>query len=158
MTALELAALALASYAMDLARQSKRHRVEWAKPQNAEPPGETAVEVVIVESSIDTPSETTIEPMDFLVESAGEDARYYRALDDEGREVLAVFCSDGRVRLADRENRFAGIVQSGRADLLDVANNTWSELFVRVTPGGLLQLELHGGPYDARVLTCEVLQ
>ncbi len=28
-------------------------------------------------------------------------------------------------------------------------------MFLRVTPGGNMQLELRGGPYDARVLTCE---
>lgn len=155
MTALELAALALASYAVGERRNARRPHPLPAQPQAAEPALEAAVEVAIVESSTVS---RDIEPMDFLLEAAGEGARFYRALDDVGAEVLAVFCSDGRVRLADRENRFAGIVQSGRADLLDVANNAWSELFVRETPGGLLQLELHGGPYDARVLTCEVLQ
>jgi hypothetical protein len=92
----------------------------------------------------------------FLTEPAGENARYYRAHDESG-EMLAGFYADGRVRLADAQHRLAGIVQNGRADLLEIADNTWSELFVRVTPEGRLQLELRGGPYDARVFTCDQL-
>lgn len=94
------------------------------------------------------------EPMDFLTESADDDAQYYRA-SDETAELLAGFYSDGRVRLADAQHRFAGMLQSGHADLLELDNNQWSELFVHTTPAGSIQLELRGGPYDARVLTCE---
>lgn len=141
MTALELAALALASAAMS---EGRRGRV--SSPAPIEP---------AIEPQADTEER---EPLEFLTAAADEDTQYYRALDDQGGEVLAGFYADGRVRLADNEHRFAGIVQSGHADLLDVANNTWSELFVRETPGGRLQLELRGGPYDKRVLTCENLQ
>lgn len=94
------------------------------------------------------------EPIDFITESADEGARYYRA-SDETAQLLAGFYSDGRVRLADAQHRFAGMVQSGHADLLELDNNQWSELFVRTTPTGRMQLELRGGPFDARVLTCE---
>jgi zona occludens toxin (predicted ATPase) len=90
----------------------------------------------------------------FLTDSTGENPQYYRAVDESG-EVLAAFYADGRVRIAGDRYRFAGIVQNGRADLLEIADNTWSELFVRETPEGRLQLELRGGPYGARVLTCE---
>jgi hypothetical protein len=99
--------------------------------------------------------ETT--PQDFLTESAGENARYYRAIDESG-ELLAGFYSDGRVRLADDAHRLAGMVQNGRADLLEIADNTWSELFVRMTPEGKLQLELRDGPYGGRVFTCESVE
>ena len=99
----------------------------------------------------------TFSPFDFLRESAGDDARYYTASDDRGIEVLAGFYADGRVRLADGDKRFAGMLENGHADLLDLANNAWSELFLSVTPAGRMQLELRGGPYDAHVLTCEAL-
>lgn len=95
------------------------------------------------------------EPMDFISECADDGARYYRASAD-GVELLAGFYSDGRLRLADSQNRrFAGMLQGSHADLLEVDNNEWSEVFLRVTPTGRMQLELRGGPYDARVLTCE---
>lgn len=96
-----------------------------------------------------------ISPQDFIKESAGEDTRYYRASDDRGALLYAGFYADGRVRLADDAHRFAGMVRNGRADLLDIENNAWSELFLSVTPSGQMQLELRGGPYDARVLTCD---
>ncbi len=72
--------------------------------------------------------------------------------------MLAAFYGDGRVRLADREHRFAGMVSNSRADLLEIDDNTWSELLVRESPEGRLQLELRGGPFDARVLTCEAVR
>lgn len=101
------------------------------------------------------PQPVLSEPMDFISESADAGARYYRAIAD-GIEVLAGFYSDGRLRLADSQNRrFAGMLQGSHADLLEVDNNEWSEVFLRVTPTGRMQLELRGGPYDARVLTCE---
>lgn len=101
--------------------------------------------------------ERVAKPMEFIRESADEGTRFYRALDETG-EVLAGFYADGRVRLADGRHRFAGMLQSGRADLLEIDNKQWSELFVRTTPTGRMQLELRGGPYDARVLTCETLK
>jgi hypothetical protein len=61
--------------------------------------------------------------------------------------------------LVDLQNRrFAGLVQSGHADLLELDSNEWSEVLVSTTPSGTIQLELRGGPYDARVLTCESLK
>jgi len=97
-------------------------------------------------------------PIEFITESADRGARYYRAA-GEGAELVAAFYSDGRVRLADtQQHRFAGMLQANHADLLDLATNQWSELFVRVTPAGSMQLELRGGPYDARVLSCEPLR
>jgi hypothetical protein len=96
--------------------------------------------------------------MDFITESADANVRYYRAGSGEV-ELIAGFYSDGRVRLADaQDRRFAGLVQAGHADLLDLDNNQWSELFVHTTPAGTIQLELRGGPYDAHVLTCEPLR
>lgn len=96
--------------------------------------------------------------MDFIIETADVGARYYRAAGPD-IELLAGFYSDGRIRLADAQNRrFAGLIQSGHADLLDLGNNEWSEVFVRTTPAGTMQLELRGGPYDTRVLTCETVK
>jgi len=103
--------------------------------------------------NVDVPAQTG-DPLDFIKEYADEEARYYRATDESG-EMLAAFYSDGRVRLADRAHRFAGMVENGHADLLEIADNTWSELFVSVTPEGRLQMELRGGPCDTRVFTCE---
>jgi hypothetical protein len=96
------------------------------------------------------------EPIEFIRETADEGARYFRALDTEV-ELLAGFYSDGRMRLASGHRRFAGMVENGRADLLDLDNNQWSEVLVHETPSGRMQLELRGGPYDAHVLTCEQL-
>lgn len=93
-------------------------------------------------------------PEAFITENAGAGTHYYRAHDESG-EVLAAFYADGRVRVAGENHRLAGGVENGRADLLDVANNAWCELFVRMTPDGRTQLELRGGPYDARVFLCE---
>ena len=96
-------------------------------------------------------------PLGFLEEPGDDDARFYRATDG-AVEVLAAFYGDGRVRIADSQNRrFAGMVSNAHADLLDIANNAWSELFLRTAPDGRIQLELRGGPYDAHVLTCEAL-
>ncbi len=90
------------------------------------------------------------------MEIVDERACYYRAFDQQG-QVLTGFYSDGRVRVADSEHRLAGIVEGGRAHLLDVSNDTWSELFVRETPAGALQLEMRDGPYEGRILACEPL-
>jgi hypothetical protein len=94
-------------------------------------------------------------PLQFLTENADDNsAQLYRASDESGLELFAAFLADGRVRIADeRAHRFAGMIQNGRADLLDVANNEWSELFLHVSPEGQTQFELRGGPYDAHVLT-----
>jgi hypothetical protein len=144
--ALELAALALVLRGMDLARgltaAPRRFAPQPAPaPRPAQPPAATR-------PAAPQPPET------FITENAGADGKYYRAHDESG-EVLAAFSADGRVRLAGGDHRLAGAVENGRADLLDVANNVWCELFVRVTPDGRTQLELRGGPYDARVFLCE---
>jgi hypothetical protein len=49
------------------------------------------------------------------------------------------------------------MLQNNHADVLDLSTNSWSEIFVHVTPAGAMQLELRGGPYDSRVLTCDEL-
>jgi hypothetical protein len=143
--ALELGALAfLASVLMRRARPEERlsKAIDPSTPQ-----GDTAAPT--------PPEPPSAEPMDFITESADDGARYYRAV-AQGLEVLAGFYSDGRVRLADSQNRrFAGMLQGSHADLLEIDTNQWSEVFLRVTPTGRMQLELRGGPYDARVLTCE---
>jgi len=96
-------------------------------------------------------------PQDFLFEIADEGANYYRAC-DATTELVAGLYSDGRIRLADSGGRrFAGALIAGHADLLELQRNEWSEVFLRVTPTGRMQLELRGGPYDAHVLTCEPL-
>lgn len=98
------------------------------------------------------------DPLDFIEEPGDPSARYYHARSSDA-ELVAGFYSDGRVRLADaHEHRLAGMLQNDRADMLDVANNTWSEMFLRMTPNGEMQLELRGGPYDAQVLTCEAMR
>jgi hypothetical protein len=158
MTALELTALALVSRLLS-AERTPRQAPSRSIPRDDG--GAAAQQQVIdhLEPLEGRPSEVeasskSIDPQSFLRDSAGDDARYYRAADESG-EILAGFYADGRVRLADHAHRLAGIVQNGRADLLEIADNTWSELFVRVSPEGRLQLELRGGPYDARVFTCE---
>lgn len=138
--ALELTALAFLGYVL-MGREQAGSSTLQPVPTPA-PPEEPAVETPLCE------------PMDFITESADEGARFYRA-SDETAQLLAGFYSDGRVRLADARHRFAGMLQSGRADLLELDSNQWSEVFVRTTPTGRMQLELRGGPYDARVLTCE---
>lgn len=152
---LELTALAYIGYVV-MDREGKRPRLGHPQPV----PGE--VEAIPADDT-DAPAddagarESGMEPMEFLKESADEDARFYRALDETG-EVLAGFYADGRVRLADTRHRLAGMLQSGCADMLEIDNNQWSQLFVRTTPTGRMQLEIRGGPYDARVLTCETLK
>jgi len=97
-------------------------------------------------------------PRDFLTEIADDGANHYRA-SDASVELVAGLYSDGRIRLADRNGRrFAGALIGGHADLLELQRNEWSEVFLRVTPTGRMQLELRGGPYDSHVLTCEPLQ
>ena len=96
-----------------------------------------------------------IPPRDFLTEIADEGANHYRVA-DATVELVAGLYSDGRIRLADQDgHRFAGALIGGHADLLELQRNEWSEVFLRVTPTGRMQLELRGGPYDAHVLTCE---
>lgn len=141
--ALELSALALVVRAIAPGRAKSRNAAAEPVP---EPPRRTVA------------SEAAAAPsaLEFITEGDGDGATYYHAADAVG-EIYAGFYADGRVRLAGGAHRFAGVVQSGHAELLDVANNLWSELFVRVAPDGRVQLELRGGPYDARIFTCEAL-
>lgn len=146
--ALELGALAFIGYVlMGRDDQNRLRASEESRPTcepTPEPPAQTrAAEPVLTE------------PVDFIAEPGDARARYYRAV-SEGVELIAGFYSDGRIRLADSQNhRFAGLLQGSHADLLELDNNQWSEVFVRSAPDGSMQLELRGGPYDARVLTCE---
>jgi hypothetical protein len=148
--ALELAALAFGSFAMELANGSPPK----PKPQPRASAAEPATPVKPV-----PPVQPKREagPGDFLFEIADEGANYYRA-SDATAELVAGLYSDGRIRLADSGGRrFAGALIGGHADLLELQRNEWSEVFLRVTPTGRMQLELRGGPYDAHVLTCEPL-
>ena len=98
------------------------------------------------------------DPLYFLRESADSQTRFYRASDDNA-DVVVAFFSDGRIRVADSENhRFAGMLTNEKGELLEIGTNDWSRVFVRVAPDGAMQLELHGGPYDMRVLACEPMQ
>jgi hypothetical protein len=124
-------------------------------PTEAAPPSETTVAQTPAE--VASSDHDNADPVEFIKEPADDGARYYRAADDSV-EVIAGFYSDGRVRLADAQHhRFAGMLQGGRADLVELDNNRWSELLVHVTPAGTMQLELRGGPHDAHVLTCDTL-
>jgi hypothetical protein len=145
--ALELAALAFGSFAMELANGSAPKPKTEPKPPVA--PGKPVQP---------TQPKREAGPQDFLFEIADEGANYYRA-SDATAELVAGLYSDGRIRLADSGGRrFAGALIGGHADLLELQRNEWSEVFLRVTPTGRMQLELRGGPYDAHVLTCEPLQ
>lgn len=160
--ALELAALAFLGYAL-MGRDDDRDREKAPRYRGGPQPVLSTVEAIPADdvAAPEPPARKAgeplpfSEPMQFIAEPADEGARYYRAR-AEGVELVAGFYSDGRVRLADSQNhRFAGLLQGGRADLLELDNSLWSEAFVRITPGGSMQLELRGGPYDARVLACE---
>lgn len=171
-TALELAALAFGSFAMELARGTRRSpqtRPSPAPQPATEPspvvaaePGivhvdvtEAQVEPVVQPAPAREPWE--LRPRDFLTDIHDEGANYYQASDDRVQLVAGLY-TDGRIRLADEAGRrFAGALIAGHADLLELRNNEWSEVFLRVTPTGRMQLELRGGPYDAHVLTCEPL-
>lgn len=151
--ALELAALALGSFAMELANGSAPKPKVSPKPQKPPPSQPPAA------AAPPNPAQSKREdgPREFLFEIADEGANYYRAC-DAAAELLAGLYSDGRIRLADAGGRrFAGALIAGHADLLELQSNEWSEVFLRVTPTGRMQLELRGGPYDAHVLTCEPL-
>ena len=98
-----------------------------------------------------------LEPIDFIRESAGPDARFFRAADD-ALELFVALSADGRIRISDgAQRRFAGTVTRERGEVLEIGSNRWSRVFIRESPGGKTQIELHGGPYDAHVLTCEAL-
>ena len=165
MTALELMALALVTRAMQRDTGPQRQHgslddsienpIDVPIDDPIETPIDDPVDTPIDVSSGSVPAHETVDALSFITEG-DSNARCYRASDAFG-EVLAGFFDDGRVRLADGMHRFAGMVQNGHADLLELTDKTWSEVFVRVTPEGTVQLELRGGPYDARVLTCRPL-
>jgi hypothetical protein len=148
-TALEIAALALTSRFMG--RQRSQPDVAQAQPVEHQPPLDEAPSQ---EPPLQETPQAEREPAMFLETDGDAADEYYRALDASG-ELLAAFYADGRVRLTGPERGFAGILQNGQADLLDVTDNTWSELFVRATPEGVRQLELRGGVYDGRIFACE---
>lgn len=156
MTALELTALALVTRIIGV--EEPRRLARGEPPAHPAPADTSAIRGASHaqddNASVDAQAVPAEDPVDFIKEYADEEARYYRATDESG-EMLAAFYSDGRVRLADRAHRFAGMVENGHADLLEIADNTWSELFVSVTPEGRLQMELRGGPFDTRVFMCE---
>jgi hypothetical protein len=140
--ALELGALAFLGYVVMQRRGSDE------RP----PPLPTGPDVV---PSTDETTPHGDETEDFITENADESARYYRA-SGQGVELRAGFYSDGRIRLADAQNRrFAGMLQGNHADMLEIESNEWSEVFLQVTPTGRMQLEVRGGPYDAHLLTCD---
>ncbi len=150
--ALELAALAFGSFAMELANGSPPKPKAPPKPVAPSAPTPAAAA-----PAKPVWSKREGNPQEFLFEIADEGANYYRA-SDATAEVVAGLYSDGRIRLADSGGRrFAGALIGGHADLLELQRNEWSEVFLRVTPTGRMQLELRGGPYDAHVLTCEPL-
>ena len=112
-----------------------------------------------------TPQEDTVTPqredkpdaLEFLRGDDDAQARYYRACDEQ-IELLVAFLSDGRVRLIDTDGRrFAGMLETEKADLIEIGSNEWSRVFVSATPDGRTQLELQGGPHDTHVLICEAL-
>lgn len=116
---------------------------------------EPEVEVPSPQPFISAPAaHVSTDPVVFIKEHADANARLYRARDEQGT-MYAGFYADGRVRVADGNHCFAGVVQNGHAHLLQIDGEQWSELFVRMTPSGALQLELRDGPYDGRVLACE---
>lgn len=157
MTALELMALALVTRAMerDAGPQRQHSSLDDSIENPIDVPTDVPIDVPTDVSSGSAPAQETVDALSFITEG-DSNARYYRATDALG-EVLAGFFDDGRVRLADGMHRFAGMVQNGHADLLELTDKTWSEVFVRITPEGTVQLELRGGPYNARVLTCRPL-
>jgi hypothetical protein len=159
---LELAALAFGSFAMELANSAKPAppAPKPAPEPEASAPREPELRPEPAPQPPPAPARNPweMQPRDFLTEIADEGANYYRAA-DATVELVAGLYSDGRIRLADADGRrFAGALIGGHADILEVQHNDWSEVFLRVTPTGRMQLELRGGPYDAHVLTCEPLR
>lgn len=150
---LEMAILAFLSHVFDTPDEaSKRYNAPHAASRVDDEPHAGPQTDPVARPDTQSAEQTAIE---FITDASDPQARYYRASDDRGAEMFAAFFSDGRVRLANAQLRYAGMVINGHADLLDTANNAWSELFLSVTPAGRTQLELRGGPYDTHVLACE---
>lgn len=150
--ALELAALALSVRVMERPQAAAVPAPVSADPLPRHPEPQTR-HPEPVEGRVDSKAAG---PLAFIKETQAPGTRYYHASDDRG-EIFAAFYADGRVRIATAQRRYAGVADGGRADLLDVENNDWCELFVRTTPEDRVQLELRGGIDDARILTCEIL-
>lgn len=150
--ALELAALAFGTFAMDLAVGAP------PKKPRAQPPAPAQKKIEQPLPRPLSPDAWEMRPRDFLFEIADEGANFYRAFDSTA-DVVAGLYSDGRIRIADMDGRrFAGALIGGHADVLELQHNEWSEVYLRVTPTGRMQLEMRGGPYNGHVLTCEPLQ
>ncbi|HET6896437.1 MAG TPA: hypothetical protein VFH72_13720 [Candidatus Baltobacteraceae bacterium] len=147
--ALELTALAFIAHVV-MQREQRGNRTlssRFVPAQRPAPPDTAPV----------PPPSGVPDPTAFIIDPADNGARYYRA-ESADTHVLAAFYSDGRLRVADaQQHRLAGMLQNNHADVLDLSTNSWSEIFVHVTPAGAMQLELRGGPYDSRVLTCDEL-
>lgn len=163
-TALELGALAFAAYVLMGDEESTAPRqARGPTPALSNVEAIRQEDIEIAAPAVETAQPSAAEqaeavlsrPMEFITEPSDEGARYYRATAD-GAALVAGFYSDGRVRLTDEHNRrFAGLLQGAQADLLEIGSNQWSQLLVHTTPAGTMELELRGGPYDTRVLTCE---
>jgi hypothetical protein len=150
--ALELAALAFGTFAMELATGTPAKKPQTPPPKTPAPKPQAPPAPRPI-----SPDAWEMRPRDFLFEITDEGANYYRAFDATA-DLVAGLYSDGRIRLADIDGRrFAGALVGGHADLLELQHNDWSEVYLRVTPTGRMQLELRGGPYDGHVLTCEPL-
>ena len=170
MTALELAALAGISRALETTRSEavRRHSEVSREPEDDQMTEDEEVLAEIAtmpedEAVAESPSisqddtEAKPDPQAFIRDASDANARYYRA-HDEQMELLVAFLSDGRLRMADTDGRrFAGMLETDKADLLEIGSHEWSRVFVSATPEGSTQLELHGGPYDTHVLICEAL-
>lgn len=146
--ALELTALAFIAHVV-MQREQQGNRTLSSRSVPAQPPAPP--------EATPAPRQGVPGPTAFIIDPADSGARYYRA-ESADAHVLAAFYSDGRLRIADaQQHRLAGMLQNNHADVLDLSTNSWSEIFVHVTPAGAMQLELRGGPYDSRVLTCDEL-
>lgn len=141
-------------------------QMQSRRPPAAQPPPRperthaTAPAPAPASASIPAPEvqEPQTAPGQFLLEYADPQARYYRASDD-GVQAFAALYSDGRIRVAGASDgrRLAGLLQNDRGEVLEIGSGQWSRVYVRPAPDGRLQLEIHGGAYDAHVLTCEPL-
>lgn len=97
------------------------------------------------------------DPLSFIDEPGDPGARYYRLTSEDFDGFAAVY-SDGRVRIADTNHRrFAGALENGRADVLQLGTETWSEVAVQTTPAGETQFELRGDAFGSLMVRAEPL-
>ena len=136
--ALELAALAFLSRVMTMASKPAPRRTHPMPPPLQAIPAPDAIP-------------------EFIIEVADSRTRYYGA--SHGTLwIVAGFYSDGRIRMTDRlGRRFAGTVREGHAELVELDKGAACDLHVRFATDHALHLEMHGGPYDGRMLICEAL-